>query len=95
MPDQPLRRRGEHYPGQVVVAEHDRLLDRAGRHDDLLRPNLVQTPAFDYREPVVGEPALADGAGHRIDGLGPLDGGDERAKLFFLYRAIDPRNGHR
>ena len=93
MPDQPLRRRKEHRAGQVVVAEHDRLLDRAGRHHDLLCPNLVQTPALDDREPVVGEPALAGGSGHRIDGFDPLDRGDERAKLLILRRAIDPETG--
>ena len=93
MPDQALRRRREHHPGQVVVAEHDGLLHRAGRHDRSLRPHLVQAPAPDDGKPVVGEPSFADAAGHDLDVRCLLDRRDERTKPFFLRRALDAEPG--
>ena len=97
VPDQPLRRGGQHRSRQVVAAEHDGLLHRAGRHDRRLRPHLVQAASPDDGKPVVGEPSLADGAGHDLHVRRRLHRRDECAKLFLLRGAVyaEPGVGER
>jgi hypothetical protein len=80
-PHQALRPRAEHDPGQVVVAEHQRLLKCAGSDDDVLRPHLVHAVAADHRQEVVGEQAVAHGIRVNGDVRARLDPGDEAPML--------------
>ena len=66
-PHQPLRGRAQHHARQVVVAEHQRLLDAAGGEHHGLGAQLVQPVALDHGQPVVGEQAVAGGVGHHAD----------------------------
>ena len=54
-----LRRRAEDDARQIVVAEDDRLLDRAGGRHHGLRAQLEEAVVLDDGEPVVGKPAAA------------------------------------
>ncbi|MNZ40296.1 hypothetical protein D3C78_578090 [compost metagenome] len=65
--DQALRGAGQHHPRQVVVAEHHRLVEGAGRDDALLGAHLVQAVALDHRQEVVGEPGVAGGLLEDLD----------------------------
>lgn len=50
---QPLRGAGQHDPGQVVVAEHHRLVERTGRDQAASGTHLVQACVLDHRQVVV------------------------------------------
>ena len=65
--DQPLGGRAMHDAGQIVVAEDRRLLQRAGRHDHRFGAQLVEAVGLDDGQPVVGEPAGADGIAQHAD----------------------------
>ena len=82
----------EHDPGQVVVAEHQRLLERAGR-DAPLRAHLVHPVAADHRQEVVGEQTVAHGI--RVDGdvRARLDLGDQPAMLLLRSRRLGAEAG--
>ena len=67
VPHQALRARGQQDPRQVVVAEHHRLLVGARGHHHRLGPDLEKPVAAGEREPVVGEQAAAQGAGHDLE----------------------------
>ena len=72
---QPAHARAEHHAGQVVAAEHQRLLDHAGREHDLAGPEAVHGVAL-----VDGhEVALVDAA--RPGRLEDLDAGRARRRL--------------
>ena len=72
-----MRRRAEQDAGQVVVAKHHRLLDRAGGDDHLAGAQFIESVAAHHGEPVVGEPAGAGGARHDLDVGRGLDRGAE------------------
>ena len=74
---EPLRGRGQHDARQVVVPEHHRLLERAGRQDHMTRADLMQAISPDHRQPVVGEGACAGRRGHDLDIGTRLDPGDQ------------------
>ena len=92
-PHQALRPRAEHDAGQIVVAEHHRLLERAGGDDHLLRAHLVHSVAADHRQEVVGEQAVAHGIGVDGDVRARLDLGDEPAMLLLRPRRLGAEAG--
>ena len=61
--DQALRRRGQHNPGQVVVAEHGGLFVSTGRDDHGTGAHLGNAIRFHQRHPVVGVIAGGEGVG--------------------------------
>ena len=75
--DHPLRRRAHHDAGQVVVAEHHGLFIGAGGDDHGGGPELEHAIALEQGQPVVGEPAVAQGVGEDADVIGALDLGDK------------------
>ena len=81
--DQALRGRAQHDARQVVVAEDQRLLQRAGGDHHRLGPELVEAVAPHQGQPVVGVPAEARGPGHRRDAIGGLHRADEPGALLF------------
>ena len=74
---QPLRGAGQHYPGQVVVAEHHRLVERPGGHQAASGAYLVQALVLDHRQVVVGEPAVAGGLAQHLDVRLAFDSGEQ------------------
>ena len=62
--DQPLHSAARQNARKVIVAEDRRLLDAARREDHLAGPHAPERVPGDQRQPVVLEPAVADGARH-------------------------------
>ena len=79
--DQALRRRCQHDARQIVVAEHRRLLEDAGRDDHGACPHLGHAPCVDQRNPVVGVVAGGIGAGADLQGR-------QCARLLAQYREL-------